>query len=46
MRYWPGWERGGDVAAHGGFARADLAGEQPDAAQLDEVLEARLGLAA
>ena len=38
-------QRGGDVAAHGGFARTDLAGQQPDAAQLDEVLQARLGLA-
>ena len=37
---------GGDVAAHGGFARADLAGEQADALEFDEVLEPRFGLAA
>ena len=41
-----GMQVGGDVAAHGGFARADLAGEQADALELDEVMEPRLGLAA
>ena len=40
-----GVEAGGDVAADGGLAGSDLAGEQSDAAQFDEVLEARLGLA-
>ena len=37
-------EVGGDVAADGGLAGADLAGQQADAAQFDEVFEARLGL--
>ena len=37
---------GGDVAAHGGFARADLAGEQADALEFDEVMQPGLGLAA
>ena len=40
-----GVEAGGDVPADGGLAGSDLAGEQSDAAQFDEVLEARLGLA-
>ena len=39
-------QRGGDVTAHGGFARADLAGEQADALEFDEVMEPGLGLAA
>ena len=39
-------QRGGDVAAHGGLARADLAGQKTDALELDEVLEPRFGLAA
>ena len=34
----------GDVPADGGLAGADLAGEQADAAQFDEVPEARVGL--
>ena len=33
------------MAAHGGFARADLAGHQSDALEFDEVMEPRLGLA-
>ena len=36
---------GGDVSAYGGFARADLAGHQPDALEFDEVMESSLGLA-
>ena len=36
---------GGDVAAHGGFARADLSGHEADALELDEVMEPGLGLA-
>lgn len=39
-------EPGGDVAADGGFAGADLAGHEPDAAQLDEVFEPGFGFAA
>jgi hypothetical protein len=39
-------EAGGDVAADGGLAAADLPGHEPDAAQLDEVLQARFGFAA
>ena len=38
-------EVGGDVPADGGLAGAYLAGEQADAAQFDEVLQSRLGLA-
>ena len=38
-------QSGGDVPADGGLAGADLAGQQADAAQFDEVLQARLGLA-
>ena len=38
-------EVGGDVAADGGLAGADLAGKEADAAQFDEVFESRLGLA-
>ena len=38
-------QAGGDLAADGGLARADLAGDQADAAQLDQVLQARLGFA-
>ena len=41
-----GMQGGGDVSAHGGFARADLAGHQTNALELDEVMEPRLGLAA
>ena len=41
-----GVEAGGDVPAEGGLAGSDLAGEQADAAQFDEVFEARGGLAA
>ena len=41
----PGVKAGGEMAAHGGLAGADLAGEQADAAQLDEVAEPGLGLA-
>ena len=33
------------MAAHGGLARADLAGEQTDALEFDEVMEPGLGLA-
>ena len=40
-----GMEPGGDAPADGGLAGPHLAGEQSDAAQLDEVLQARLGLA-
>ena len=36
---------GEGVTAHGGLARADLAGDEADALEFDEVLEARLGLA-
>ena len=36
---------GGDVAAHGGLARADLAGHEADALELDEVMQPCLGLA-
>ena len=36
----------GDVPAHSGLAAADFPGQQPDAAQFDEVVEPRLGLAA
>ena len=39
-------QSGGDVSAHGGFARADLAGEQTDALELDEVMQPCLGLTA
>ena len=42
----PRVEPGGEVAADGGLARADLAGEQADAAQADEMAEPGLGLAA
>ena len=38
-------QRTGDVAAHAGLAAAGLPGQQPDTAQIDEVLEPRLGLA-
>ena len=38
-------EGGGDVPADGGLAGADLAGQQADAAQFDEVLESDLGFA-
>ena len=38
-------EAGGDAAADGGLAGPDLAGQEADAAQLDEMPEARLGLA-
>ena len=38
-------ELGGEVAADGGLARPHLAGEQADAAQLDEMAEPGLGLA-
>ena len=41
-----GMQGGGDMAAHGGFARADLAGDEADALELDEVMQACLGLAA
>ena len=34
-----------DVAAHGGLAAARFPGQQSNAAQIDEVLEPRLGLA-
>ena len=41
-----GVQGGGDVAAHGGFARADLAGDAVRCRlQLDEVVQAGLGLA-
>ena len=40
-----GMEAGGDAAADGGLAGPDLAGQEADAAELDEVPEARLGLA-
>ena len=40
-----GMEAGGDAAADGGLAGPDLAGQEADAAQLDEMPEARLGLA-
>ena len=40
-----GMEGCGDVAAHGGFARTGLAGEQSDALEFDEVIQACLGLA-
>jgi hypothetical protein len=33
------------LPAHAGFAGADLAGDEPDAAQLDQVLQACLGFA-
>ena len=33
------------MAAHGGFARADLAGDEADALELDEVMQPSLGLA-
>ena len=36
-----GVEVGGDVSANGGLAAADLAGQQPDAAQLEQMHEAR-----
>ena len=39
-------QRGGDVAADGGLAAADFAGEQADASQFEQVLQARLGFAA
>ena len=41
----PRMELGGEVAAHGGLAGADLAGEHADALELDEVAESRPGLA-
>ena len=41
-----GMQCGGDVAAYGGFARADLAGDEGDALELDEVMQSSLGLAA
>ena len=41
----PGVKARGEMAAHGGLARADLAGEQADAAQVDKVAEPGLGLA-
>ena len=34
------------MAADGGLAAADLAGEQADAAQIEQMLQARLGFAA
>ena len=40
-----GVESGSYVSADGGLAGADLAGQEADAAQFDEVLEADLGLA-
>jgi len=42
----PRVEPGRQVAADGGLARADLSGEQADAAQVDEMAEPGLGLAA
>jgi len=36
---------GGELAAHAGLAGADFARDQSDAAQFDQVLQARLGLA-
>ena len=36
-----GVEVGGDVSANGGLAAADLAGQQPEAAQLEQMHEAR-----
>ena len=41
-----GMQVGGDMAAYGGLARADLAGHQADALEFDEVMEPSLGLAA
>ena len=41
-----GMQCGGDVTAHGGFARADFAGHEADALELDEVMQPRFGLAA
>ena len=40
-----GMQGGGDAAADAGLAAADLAGEQADAAQFEQMLEARRGLA-
>ena len=40
-----GMQGGGDVSAHGGLARPDLAGDEADALELDEVLEPGFGLA-
>ena len=39
-------QTGGDLAAGGGLAATDLAGEQADAAQFEQVEQARLGFAA
>src|ERR687891_717393 len=39
-----GVQGGGDLAADGGFARAGLAGEERDGAQLQEMAQPRLGL--
>ena len=40
-----GMEVGGDVAADGGLAAADLTGEQADAAQFEQMFQTRLGFA-
>jgi hypothetical protein len=37
-------ERGGDLAADGGLAGSGLAGDEADAAQVEEVAKARLQL--
>ena len=39
-------QRGGDVATDSGFARADFAGDEADALELDEMMQPSLGLAA
>jgi hypothetical protein len=39
-----GVQCGGDLAADGGFAGADLAGEQADALELEQVVDPGLGL--
>ena len=41
-----GMEVGGDLAADGGLAATDLAGQQTDAAQFEQMVQARLGFAA
>jgi len=40
-----GMQGGGDFTADGGFAGADLAGDQPDPAQLQEVVKPDVGFA-
>jgi hypothetical protein len=41
----PRVQAGAQLPAHGGLAAADLAGDEPDAAQLHQMLQARLSFA-